>query len=144
MFIAVGVTNPNLLALVVGVLVIVLVPIGYWVVHAWLASKRGQRRTLTLTTDKAHLVIGAKVRRGTLVLKPTDHWVDRRKIRGEIVRGQAIEFRRAVLRVMLDYAIETDAVVKARATNPKIRLLYAADLTALGLDPEPFLRGGGA
>lgn len=110
--------------------------------YAWRSSRAGQQRTLTLTTDKAHLVIVAKTRRGKLVLEPTDHWVDRRRIDGEIVKGQATEFRREVLRVMIGYVIDTGAVVKARAANAKVRKVYADDLDALGFDPEPFLRGG--
>lgn len=98
--------------------------------------------SLTLVTDRAHLVLAFKRRRGRLRIVPTDHWVDRRRIGGETVRGQATAFRREVLHILMQYLIEHDATVTARAANPRVRKLYEDDLTALNLDPAPLLKGG--
>jgi hypothetical protein len=139
-FIIEGVRRGDVALTAGGVVLAVLIPGALAVVYLYRAARPDA--SLTLVTTRAHLVLAFKRRRGRLTIAPTDHWVDRRRIGGQLVRGQATAFRREVLRILMQYLIEHDATVTARAANPRVRKLYEDDLTALDLDPAPFLRGG--
>ncbi|MDF2919721.1 MAG: hypothetical protein K0S70_3938 [Microbacterium sp.] len=133
--IAVGIRAGDVAPAVTGVTLLAVIPVSLAGMYLHRAARPAA--SITLVTDRAHLALALKKRRGRVKIVPTDHWVDRCKIRGEAVRGQATEFRREVLRLL----IEHDATVTARAANPRVRNLYENVLRALHLDPAPFLKG---
>jgi hypothetical protein len=119
---------------VAGVILVVGGPFGLAISYA---MRSFSTSTLVLITDRAQLIIVVKRRWGRVVVSPTDHWLDRRKIAGKIVKGQATQFRRSVLEALIESITNYEFSFKARAANKIVRNTYSEDLAALGLDPAP-------
>ncbi|MFC7925178.1 DUF6338 family protein [Microbacterium laevaniformans] len=134
LFVGAGIAFGDTLVLGGGIATLLFTPAALAVIYS-LRSRSGH--AIVLATDRAHLVVSVKRRRGLTMVEPTDHWVDRPR-NG---KQQAQAFRRAVLGELVRHVLVFDTLVKARAGHPVVRDLYERDIRSLGLNPQPFLVG---